>query len=94
MTPVAPAWYSYGLLVVCVVGVCGNALNLLVLTRRRLQATLSSVERSSNRTLIALALSDLLFCLTVLPAGLYTDEPYTQPAHRTHVLYYKVGIRC
>lgn len=92
VTPLAPAWYRYGLLIVCVMGLCGNMLNLLILRRRRLLATLSSVERSSNRTLIALAMSDLLFCLSLLPAVAYTDEPYTQPFHRRHVLYYKVRI--
>ena len=94
VTPLAPDWFRYSLLFVCLVGICGNLLNLIVLTRRRLVVTLSFVERSSSRTLIAIALADLLFCCIVLPAVFYTDEPYTQPEHKLRILYYKVIHTC
>ena len=89
--PLAPSWYRYTLLCVCLVGLCGNILNLVVLARRRLLVTLSSVERSSNQLLIAIAMADLCFCLFVLPAVFFTDEPYVQPAEKFYILFYKVN---
>ena len=88
--PLAPFWFQCSLFIVCIIGICGNLLNLFVLTHQRLLAALSPVEQSSNRLLIALATADLLFCSVVLPAVFFTDESYMQPANKMYILYYKV----
>ena len=51
----------------CCLGVLGNILNLLALTRRGLVAHLGHMEKSATAGLVALAISDLLFCLLHLP---------------------------
>ncbi|ELU01296.1 hypothetical protein CAPTEDRAFT_201218 [Capitella teleta] len=51
----------------CCFGVLGNILNLLALTRRSLVAHMGPMEKSATCGLVALALSDLLFCLLNLP---------------------------
>ena len=71
-TPVTSAqthlgWFESILLCLCIIGVSGNILNLLVLTRRRFCSSLNKLESSANYGLIALAVSDLCFCLVVLP---------------------------
>lgn len=52
--------------VVCAFGILGNAVNLFVLTRKQMKCTLKHMERSYNEGLVALALSDLLFCFAYL----------------------------
>jgi len=54
--------------VVCLFGVVGNALNLVVLTRRRLQHSMDGLELSVRLGLVALAVSDAIFCLLYLLA--------------------------
>jgi hypothetical protein len=51
---------------ICTFGIGGNLLNLLVLTRKRLQCSMDRMEKSAHVGLVALALSDLLFCLFYL----------------------------
>lgn len=51
---------------VCAFGIVGNILNLTILTRRKLQKSFRTLEQSANLCLIALALSDLMFCLLAL----------------------------
>lgn len=53
---------------VCAFGVVGNLLNLTILTRRKLQKSFRSLEQAANLCLIALAVSDLMFCLMVIPS--------------------------
>lgn len=49
--------------VVCVFGIVGNALNLIVLTRKRVQHSMDDLEKSVHVGFVALAVSDLSFCL-------------------------------
>lgn len=58
---------KYGLPTVCMFGIVGNILNLTILTRRKLRRSLRTVEQAANLCLIALALSDFMFCLFALP---------------------------
>lgn len=60
--------YNYALPSICVIGSLGNVLNLLILTGKRTQHSLRSMERSANVGLIALAVADLSFCLSVFPS--------------------------
>jgi len=54
--------------IVCVFGVIGNLLNLFVLTRRRVRRSMDGLERSVRIGLVALAVSDELFCIVYLVA--------------------------
>ncbi|CAD5124990.1 unnamed protein product [Dimorphilus gyrociliatus] len=59
--------------VICFVGIIGNVLNLLVLTRRRMQTGIDSMKKSAHLGLIALAVADLLYC-TFLIILTFTDS--------------------
>ena len=52
----------------CVFGLLGNIFNVVVLSRSRMQAAMNSttVERSAYIGLIALAISDALYCISAL----------------------------
>ena len=63
--------YTKMILGVCVFGIGGNALNLIILSQRSLVCTMKRMEKSAHLGLIALAVSDLLVCVTALPAVFY-----------------------
>ena len=48
---------------ICVFGIIGNILSLIVLTRKRLQRSMDVIEKSSNIRFVALAVADLVFCV-------------------------------
>ena len=56
------------ILIPCIlcVGLVGNIVNLAVFTRKRLLGGMDEIERSATAGLVALAVSDLLFCITGL----------------------------
>ena len=58
---------------ICVVGIIGNLLTLVVLACQRLR-TGAAAERKVNVWLQALAVSDLLLCVSLLPHGLMSYE--------------------
>ena len=61
--------------ILCVMGVVGNILNMVVLTRRRLKAVMSSdIEKASHLGLVSLAVCDSLYCLTALPDAFVTKQ--------------------
>lgn len=47
-------------------GILGNALNLVVLTRKSLRYTMDHLEKSAHTSLIALAVSDALICVVYI----------------------------
>ena len=52
----------------CVCGLVGNILNILVLTRRRLKVAMDcSMERAAHFCLLALATCDMCYCISALP---------------------------
>ncbi|CAL1538172.1 unnamed protein product [Lymnaea stagnalis] len=57
---------------VSALGIVGNLLSLMVLTTEKLHRTLNKMEISAHIGLIALAVSDFLFCLLVL---IFTQAP-------------------
>lgn len=75
-----------GVPTVCAFGLVGNVLNLMVLTREKIHCTLTKMEKSAHIGLIALAVSDFMFCFlalmfTILPLeGVYNES--------SSVLYY------
>lgn len=60
-------FYEVFIPLVTFLGIVGNFLNLLVLTRKQLTSRLNQLERNANRGLACLALSDMLFCLVLFP---------------------------
>ena len=61
--------------VLCLFGIGGNVLNILVLTRRRMQASMDcSMEKAAYLGLIALAVSDMLYCISALPEAFKVKE--------------------
>jgi len=76
---------------VCLFGVIGNALNLVVLTRRRLQHSMDGLERSVRLGLVALAVSDAVFCFVYLLATflLPTRAKYAPDENRA-TLYFDI----
>ena len=68
---------------VCIFGIVGNFLNMVVLTRKGLKSYMDSMERAAYLGLFSLAMSDMMFCVVTLPHGLYPDM---------HTFYYKKGF--
>ena len=58
---------------VCVFGILGNVLNLVVLSHRSWQVNLGRMEMFVQSGLIALATSDLCYCISALPMG-FVDQ--------------------
>jgi len=63
--------YTKAILGVCLFGIGGNLLNLIVLSQRSLLYSMKRMEKSAHYGLIALAVSDLLVCLATLPNVVY-----------------------
>jgi len=63
--------YTKVILGVCVFGIGGNLLNLIVLSQKSLMCTMKRMEKSAHYGLIALAVSDLFVCLTALSSVFY-----------------------
>ena len=77
--------------IVCAFGVAGNLLNLAVLTRKQLVVTMENLEKSAHNGLVALAISDLFFCLLVLPNAFKERGKFTYHAD-DFMLYYNTYV--
>ena len=73
-------------------GVVGNALNLIVLARKRFRKGLDHVERSALTGLIFLAVSDILFCVVGLPGAFLIQNGHAPLALPRTVsgMYYRI----
>ena len=71
----------------CIFGILGNIVNLIVLTRVRFYKAASKNEQGANTGLVALAISDMLFCLAVFPVA-FTDHGQVVFPHKSFLLYY------
>ena len=60
-------FYQVGIPVICLFGVVGNILNLLILTRKQLSCSMDRMEKSAHIGLVALAVSDMMFCVVLFP---------------------------
>lgn len=82
--------YNIVLPIICLFGLVGNILNIVVFTRSRYRHTLDDIEKSATAGLVALALSDLLFCLVGLPEPIL-NSPKKGSSEAFHMisLYYK-----
>lgn len=78
--------------IVCIFGIVGNILNLAVLTRKQLQISMDRLEKSSHLGLVALAVSDLLFCLCAVPYAFLDRKKYVfYSSEPLFFMYYKIG---
>ncbi|GAB1597437.1 pyrokinin-1 receptor-like [Argonauta hians] len=73
LSAIGKAIMDVGVPIVCAIGLLGNLLNMLVLSREKMQRNLSKMEKSAHYGMIALAFSDFMFCLlavtyTIMPA--------------------------
>ncbi|CAH1779850.1 unnamed protein product [Owenia fusiformis] len=83
---------GYMLPIVLVFGFLGNILNLIILTRKRMKSNLDELEKSAHFGLIALAVSDMMFCISAFPLGFMNSQAGQPVLSETKhfMLYYKV----
>ena len=77
--------------IICVFGLLGNILILLILTRKRLKMSIDGTEWTVHIGLTALAVSDFMVCLVVLPYGLLNNSPFSFPTRTFHLVYETYG---
>ena len=67
--------YLYTVIIplICLIGIIGNSINLLVLTSMVRNKPMDRMERSATVGLLALAVSDLFFCSAVIPLAFVDD---------------------
>jgi Serpentine type 7TM GPCR chemoreceptor Srw len=59
----------------CVVGLVGNTLNIVVMTRRRMRSALDGrMERAARTGLVSLAAADMLCCAVSLAIAVFSDQ--------------------
>ena len=81
-------WFQVLQPIICSMGICGNLLTIVILTHKRFCARMAKLEQCANLGMIALAWSDLLFCITVLPHS-FVDH-HSDQSTSTFGLYYRV----
>jgi len=69
--------YTRVVVTICCFGLVGNAVNLVVLSARRYQAHTGRMQQFARIGLMALAVSDSLFCLSILPHAFVERDPFT-----------------
>ena len=83
--------YSKVILLICIFGILGNILNLVVLTRKSLSTRMDRMEKSAHMGLLALAISDLLFCVTAFPHSLQDRDAFEHDRIGFWLLYEVYG---
>ena len=79
--------YRYVLPVICCFGILGNMLNLVILSSKSLTVRMERLEKCAHLPLIALAVSDLMYCAAVLPHS-FMHEPFVQDSYISPWLLY------
>lgn len=83
----------YGIIVplVCVFGFVGNILNVIIFTQKKGSKVLDEVEYCTTICLVALAISDMMFCLTTFPNAFILRNQQQHVFHKSEfILYYRV----
>ena len=80
--------YKWVILFIAIFGIAGNLLNLAVLTNKSISKSMSRMEMSAHIGLVALALSDLLFCVVVVPRSFLPIESYVRHESVNFILVY------
>ena len=76
---------------ICVFGVVGNILNLIILTHRSLTRHMDHMGKSAYISIIALAVSDLLFCLCAFPHTVKDRNSLQSPQVNFWLIYDAYG---
>lgn len=79
---------------VCIFGLIGNLLNLIVLSQKSLTHTMERMEKSAHSGLIGLAVSDAMVCVTVLPSTILGSINFHHYDYNFPLLYsvYSQGV--
>ena len=84
-------WFKIIIPMICSVGIVGNLLNLVVLTRRRMLSSMQRLERCATYGLTSLAMSDMMLCIVVLPHTFITARASMDNSPRViFSIYYRV----
>lgn len=67
-------WHRYVIFVICCFGTAGNLLNIAVLTQHRVRRSVDSQEAVVYFGLLSLAVTDLLFCVSMLPKAFVPEQ--------------------
>ena len=73
---------------ICLLGCLGNLANILVLTRSRYRQGESVNDSGAQIGLMAISVSDILFCIAMFPRGFVTST-YSLFPSRSFLLYYQ-----
>ena len=77
---------------ICLFGMLGNLLSLLVLTRKRIKSSCDGTERSVHIGLISLAVSDFLICFCTMPYGfLFKKVVFDYPSLQFDLIFKTYG---
>lgn len=76
---------------ICAFGLIGNIVNLVVLSRRSLTRTMERLERSAHYGLMGLAVSDALFCTSVLPTAYVSHRVFGFGSYDFRIVYATYG---
>ena len=79
---------------ICLFGIIGNLINLCVLTRKSVAAHMERMEKASHIGLIALAVSDLLYCLCSSPQAWLSNDAFESPSIDFQLIYGAYGTAC
>jgi len=69
--------YTRVVVAICCFGLLGNAINLVVLSAKRYQTPSGRMQQFARIGLMALAVADSLFCLSILPHAFVERDPVT-----------------
>ena len=78
--------------IIFIFGIVGNTINIIIFTRSRFRRALDEIEKSAATGLVALAVSDLSFCLLGLLASFLSMPPHGATGdalQQTLALYYE-----
>ena len=82
------ALYNFVIPAVCVFGFFGNILNVIVFSKKKMCKTLDDIEYCTTIFLIALAISDMMFCLCTFPQAF--DSRANVYEKTDFMVYYKM----
>ena len=80
--------YRVAVPTVCAFGILGNALNLVVLLQHQIRRSMDYMEKSAHMGIVALALSDMLFCIVGFPAAFIDQDKKIYVGSQSLFLFY------
>lgn len=84
--------YNIVIPTVCVFGFVGNILNVFVFSWKRHQRIMDEIERCTTTCLVALALSDMMFCLCAFPSAFMSDNCFSRSQFMLYYNALSVGV--